>query len=486
MVNVHQSHLIWKDLVQHYKFPPFCHNHADVYGVFLDQLQPEQVQHCSLFCTKFMEMMEMYNWCCSEPMTNSTKIMKLNLAFASDTELQCELATYECIDPVNSNNFLEYYKHIVSTCAKLEAEDIVLTKVKLDPETSNKKQLIHQADLSEITAPDVDFDAPDPTFIAPFPSCDVDGGDTLNFSDFSVTLNFSDDINNVTTNETDDDNPYDHENDDDDPHNHETDDDHLGNEDVCEYNVCDTGMSVIETDDSDLFLCQEICPTFENDIDNENSIPVLTVCDHDVDTGANCGDDTGDNCGGDGDIVGNGDDVPDLLCCICNVDDDSSGDEASDDVNTIDEDTIDGDDGPDLLCCTHNFDDDSSDDLGTIDEDIVGNDDDPPPLFSSPDDDIDDGEEEFLLNNHIPHKWSSFTNGYDKAFQTIDDNIDIIITDLNKFCLFAKFCMSTGLIYKALSLADDTSINTSDDYVLDMLDGEFKLTQNPNENPQML
>ena len=57
--------------------------------------------------------------------------------------------------------------------------------------------------------------------------------------------------------------------------------------------VCDAGMDVIETDDL------EICPVFENAIDDENSIPALTICDHDGDTAANRGDDD--------DIVGKGD-----------------------------------------------------------------------------------------------------------------------------------------------------------------------------------
>ena len=46
--------------------------------------------------------------------------------------------------------------------------------------------------------------------------------------------------------------------------------------------------------------------------------------------------------------------------------------------------------------------------------------------------------------------------------------------------------MSTGLIYKASSLADDTNFNTDDGYVQDMFDGELVLTQNLNEIVQML
>ena len=71
--------------------------------------------------------------------------------------------------------------------------------------------------------------------------------------------------------------------------------------------------------------------TFDNTIVDENYIPVFTVCGHDGENGSKCGDD--------GDIVSNGDYVLDLLCCTCNVDDDSSLDKASDDVNTIDNDT---------------------------------------------------------------------------------------------------------------------------------------------------
>ena len=191
-----------------------------------------------------------------------------------------------------------------------------------------------------------------------------------------------------------------HETDDDNPHEHDhvvqvIDGDDLGNEDVCENNVCDAGMNVIETDDLDLFLHCEICPVFQNDIDDEDSIPALAVYDHDDDTGANCSDD--------GDTIGNNDDVLDLPCHTHNIDDDSSGDKTSDDVDTIEEDT-------------------------------VGNNDDRPPLFSSSDDDLNDGEDDIVLNNHIPHNWSSFTIGCSKAFW---NDIYMIIADLNKFCLFS-------------------------------------------------
>ena len=48
---------------------------------------------------------------------------------------------------------------------------MLLVKVRLDPKTSNKKQLIHHDDVSAIADPD-------PAFDAPYPSCDVDGGNT--------------------------------------------------------------------------------------------------------------------------------------------------------------------------------------------------------------------------------------------------------------------------------------------------------------------
>lgn len=87
-----------------------------------------------------MEIIQKYNWC-------------------------------EHIDPFKSKFFLEYYKHIVSTCAKLEGGDMLLVNVTLDPEASNKNQLMYQSDVPVITASDSDFDAP-------FPSRDVDGGDS--------------------------------------------------------------------------------------------------------------------------------------------------------------------------------------------------------------------------------------------------------------------------------------------------------------------
>ena len=107
------------------------------------------------------------------------------------------------------------------------------------------------------------------------------------------------------------------------------------------------------TDDLDLVLRQEIYCAFEHDIvDDVNSILALTIHYHDVDTYANCCDDcfivsngdTGANHSVDCDIVSNSDNVANLLCCICNINDDSIGDETSDDVKPIDDNTIDYDD----------------------------------------------------------------------------------------------------------------------------------------------
>lgn len=145
----------------------------------------------------------------------------------------------------------------------------------------------------------------------------------------------------------------------------------------------------------------------------------------------------GSNCVGD--IVGNGDDFPDLLCCTCNVDHDSSGDEVSDDVETIDYNNA----------CSN----------------ITSS------LFSSSDVDVDDGEDEFL---------------HGKAFQAIDHDIDIIITDLNKFCLFSKFRISTRLICQDSIIVNDTITSINDDYVLNILDMELVSMQNLNEIAQTL
>jgi len=250
-----------------------------------------------------MEIVQKYNWCASELMTSSTKIMKLNLTFASDTELQSELGSYEHIDPVKSKDFLVYFEHFVSIFDKLEGGDMLLAKVELDPEMSNKKQLIHQADVSAITALDIDFNSPDPDFDAlkapakvkkpPPPTGSAKPIRQMQMLateiKFSAASHFQTCNNDNVVHDTDDDNP------------HEVvqviDDDDLGNEDVCANNVGNTGMNVIETDALDLLIFREICPVFENDIDDEDSIPALAVHDHD------------------GDTIGNGDDVPDLLCC---------------------------------------------------------------------------------------------------------------------------------------------------------------------------
>lgn len=44
-------------------------------------------------------------------------------------------------------------------------------------------------------------------------------------------------------------------------------------------------MNVIEIDNLDLLLHHDIHPIFENDIDNDDSIPALEVCDHGSKTG---------------------------------------------------------------------------------------------------------------------------------------------------------------------------------------------------------
>ena len=114
-------------------------------------------------------------------MTITTKIMKINIAFVADTKLHGDLCSYEHINPVKSKDFLECFKHIVSTCGQFDGRDMLLVRVKLGLKESKKKQLINQADVTIDAAPDPDFDAH-------YPSCDVDGGDTSNFSIFRSHL----------------------------------------------------------------------------------------------------------------------------------------------------------------------------------------------------------------------------------------------------------------------------------------------------------
>ena len=141
-------------------------------------------------------------------------------------------------------------------------------------------------------------------------------------------------------------------------------------------------VSTNTTCDRNKILLKQSTSTEQNGISNhvstnvsdEGSIPALTVGAHDADSGTNCDDD--------GDIVGNHVNVPKLLCCTCNVNNDSSADKTSDDVDTFDDNTV----------CV----------------DVL------PALFSSSDVDIDDGEDEVL---------------HDKAFQAIDNEIDSIIAD---------------------------------------------------------
>ena len=96
------------------------------------------------------------------------------------------------INPVNSSIFLQYYKHIVSTCPKIKDVDKLLVTVTLHPATSNKKHIIPQTNVSAVPA----ITSPDPDFDAPFPSCDVDGGDR--YSKFFACFKFLDNIHNVT------------------------------------------------------------------------------------------------------------------------------------------------------------------------------------------------------------------------------------------------------------------------------------------------
>ena len=135
------------------------------------------------------------------------------------------------------------------------------------------------------------------------------------------------------------------------------------------------------------------------------------------------------NCDNDGDTIGNYAD-PDKTSddvntfdddMVCGTSDDVDTDKTSDDVDIFDDNT---------MCGT-------SDDVDTFDDNTVY-DGIPPTLFSSSDVDIDDEEDEVL---------------YGKAIQSTDDDIDLIIADLNRFCLFVELRISSGLLYQDLSLA---------------------------------
>ena len=147
--------------------------------------------------------------------------------------------------------------------------------------------------------------------------------------------------------------------------------------------------------------------------------------------------------------VGNHANPLDLQCYTCNINNDSSTDKTSDDVDTFNDNTVCG----------------TSDVVDTFDDDTVY-DGVPSAIFSSSDVDIDDEEDEVL---------------HGKAIQSTDDDIDLIIADLNRFCLFAELRISSGLLYQDSSLAQDTNTHINDDYDLDMFDGELALMHNLTE-----
>ena len=85
--------------------------------------------------------MQKYDKCEPESMMGYTKIIKLNCAFATHSELKGEFDHDELVDPVKSKRFHERFNHTKPVCVKLDS-GMLLKKVKLDPSLSSKKQKV--------------------------------------------------------------------------------------------------------------------------------------------------------------------------------------------------------------------------------------------------------------------------------------------------------------------------------------------------------
>ena len=84
---VDQPREVWKGLLAFYQTSSTSYDRAAVYETRLHMLRPSQFPNCLEFILEFMKTVTEHDQCALHPYTSATKIMKLNLAFASDPEL---------------------------------------------------------------------------------------------------------------------------------------------------------------------------------------------------------------------------------------------------------------------------------------------------------------------------------------------------------------------------------------------------------------
>jgi len=190
---VDQPREVWKGLLAFYQASSTSYDRAAVYETRLHMLRPNQFPNRLEFILEFMKTMTKQDQCAPRPYTSATKIMKLDLAFASDPELRAELGRFRRMFPTKGQNFLEVFKHIHNASVQLDGGKVLEQQLKLGSASSVKSHLInqadidvHQTDISDFYETDSDQDDPDP-----FPSRDVDGGDILKFSPISNFSSFT-------------------------------------------------------------------------------------------------------------------------------------------------------------------------------------------------------------------------------------------------------------------------------------------------------